>query len=119
MTDYPSFTKAMGAAGLEVRVRRGPGLKRLLGVPGHSLEIGDAVLYAHEYPTEQALKDFQGSVDANGGTIPTSDGNGRIIVEWAPPRFYGQGKLLVLYFGHHQRTLEALDLLLGPSFAGG
>jgi hypothetical protein len=52
--------------------------------------------------------------------IPFRRGLVGAMVEWvAPPHFYSGGKLLVLYVGDKQRTLEALDLLLGPQFAGG
>jgi hypothetical protein len=117
VTDYASFIEAMDSAGLAVGTRGGPGLQRLLGVPGHRLVVGGA-MYAHEYPSEQALSDFQDSVSPDGGSIPTSDGKGTLIVEWAPPRFYSKGRLLVLYFGNNRSTLDALDRLLGPPFAG-
>jgi hypothetical protein len=117
VTNYASLVEAMDGAGLVVGTRGGPGLKQLLGVPGHRLVVGGA-MYAHEYPSEQALSDFQDSVSPDGGSIPTSDGNGTLFVEWAPPRFYSKGRLLVLYFGNNRSTLDALDRLLGPPFAG-
>ena len=119
VTDYASFKGALDAAGVEVQTDGGQGLKRLLGVPGHHLTVGAGSMYAHEYPTGQALLAFQLSVDPSGGTIPTSDGNGTILVEWDPPRFYRSGKLLVVYFGHDRLTLQTLNRLLGSPFAGG
>jgi hypothetical protein len=36
----------------------------------------------------------------------------------APPHFYRQGRLLVLYLGEDTQTLGRLACLLGPPFAG-
>ena len=35
------------------------------------------------------------------------------------PHFYNNGKLIALYVGDHNDTIELLDGVLGPQFAGG
>jgi hypothetical protein len=80
--------------------------------------IDGAEVRAYEYPSQQALARFQASVSDDGYSIPMREG-GVAMVEWVePPHFYGAGRLLVVYFGERQRTLDALDLVLGPQFAG-
>ena len=67
----------------------------------------------------KALDDALSSIGRDGYSVPTRTG-GIADVEWiATPHFYGAGRLLVLYVGDEQRTIRALDLLLGPQFAGG
>ena len=52
--------------------------------------------------------------------MQTSTADGSTVVEWvATPHFYSAGTLLVLYVGDERRTLDALQRLLGPPFAGG
>ena len=120
VTDYASFTRALDAAGLEIRSFGGQGLESLLGVPGHRLSVGGEGMYAHEYPSAQALLGFELSVDPTGRRLPTGDNNGVILLEGQSPiRFYSAGKLRVLYGGNDHRTLETLHRLLGPPFAGG
>ncbi len=62
----------------------------------------------------RALDEVRSTIRPRGDTI------GSAIINWEnPPRLYGAGTLLVLYFGNKQRERDALDNLLGPQFAGG
>jgi hypothetical protein len=119
VTDYSTFAHALDAAGFTVRRRGQVGLPgKLLTVPGRQVFIDGVPASVFEYPTEGALDKVRSSISPRGDQIPTADG-GLAIISWDPPHFYGAGKLLVLYFGDKQRTLDQLDLLLGPQFAGG
>lgn len=69
-------------------------------------------------PEPQGLGELRSAISPDGSSIPT--GGGTAIVEWAAtPHAYGAGRLLVLHVGDRRRTLDALDQLLGPQFAGG
>jgi len=120
VTDYASFTQALEAAGFGVRPGDRTGLPlSLLAVPGQQVWIDGKQASVFEYPTEKALDKVRSAIRPRGDEVPTA-GGGTAIINWEdPPRFYGAGKLLVLYFGDKQRTLSALKLLLGPQFAGG
>ena len=119
VTDYVSFTQALEEAGLDVRSYGGQGLESLLDVPGHRLSVSGESMYAHEYPSEQALIGFRLSVDPTGARLPTGTNNGVILLEGQGPiRFYSKGTLLVLYGGNDHSTLQTLHRLLGPPFAG-
>jgi hypothetical protein len=117
VTDYSSFIDGLEAAGFEVRQGGRTGGDRLFR-SGRSVLIDDTRVSTYEYPSPTALDEFTASVSDDGSSIPAR-GGGIAIVQWSPPRFYAAGKLLVLYFGESQRTLDALELLMGPPFAGG
>jgi hypothetical protein len=86
-------------------------------VPGRQLFIDDVQASVFEYPTDQALDRVRSAIRPRGDVIPIASG-GTAIINWDPPRFYASGELLVMYFGDKQRTLDALDHLLGAPFAG-
>jgi hypothetical protein len=117
VTDYSSFIDRLEAAGFDVLQGERTGGDHLFR-PGQSVFIDGARVSTYEYPSAKALDEFTASVSKDGSSIPAR-GGGIAIVEWSPPRFFAAGKLLVLYFGDKQRTLDALELLMGPSFAGG
>lgn len=118
--DSASFTDGLEAVGLKVRpggpTRGFPA--SLFAVPGQHVWIDGVPVSVFEYPTEKALEKVRSAIRPRGDQIPTADG-GLAIINWDdPPHFYGAGKLLVLYFGNKRRTVDALNDLLGPPFAG-
>jgi hypothetical protein len=124
VTDDPSLTQALDAAGLDVveRVPQGRLLASVLREASwHQLVIGGGdhprahgvSASVYEFPTEKALDRARSSVTNDGNAIGDTE------IFWDAPHFYGQGRLLVLYFGNEQSTLDALTDLLGPPFAGG
>jgi len=116
--DYAALADGLEAAGVTVRpggpTREFP--TSLLAVPGRRLWIEGKQALVFEYPTEKALQHVRSAIRPRGDQIPTANG-GLAIINWAPPHFYSGGKLLVLYFGDKQRTVDALNLMLGPPFA--
>ncbi len=116
-TDYSTFTHALEAAGFAVREGKlAPGDP--FQEPARILFIDGVEVRTMEYPSQKALDGSRASISRDGYSIPTKSG-GIAMVEWiAPPHFYGAGKLLVLYLGDKQSTLDALELILGPQFAG-
>jgi hypothetical protein len=120
VTDSSSFVQALEAAGFSVRVRPGERealLGRFLGIRGQAVSLDGDRLFAFEFPTERNLTKVTRGISRRGDVLPTS-GGGNVIINWAPPRFYGVGQLLVVYFGDKQGTLLELSRLLGPPFAG-
>ena len=118
VTDYSSFTSALEADGFTVREGK-PAGGDFFAVPGQTVFIDDVLVSAYEYPDPRTLGDVRSSIGRDGYSVPTRTG-GIAVVEWvATPHFYGAGRLLVLYVGDERRTLEALDSVLGPQFAGG
>lgn len=119
VVDYSSFTLALETVGFSVRPGGRTGLPAsLLAVPGQQLFIEGVPTSVFEYPTERALDKVRSSIRPRGDEIPTADG-GTAIINWEAPHFYGSGKLLVVYLGDKQHTLDVLETLLGQPFAGG
>ncbi len=48
-----------------------------------------------------------------------SEGIGATVDYIAPPHWYKAGKIIVLYVGENQETIDLLETLLGQQFAGG
>jgi hypothetical protein len=115
VTDYSSFMDGLETAGFSVRPGGRAGFpSELLGVLGNEILIDGLPVLAFEFPNEKSLVEMRSTIRPRGDTIGTA------IINWSdPPRFYGAGRLLVLYFGDKQRTLDALDGFLGQQFAGG
>lgn len=122
VTDLDSFVRALEVAGYEVR--EGPDYENdLFPIPGQEVFIGGVRVLTFEYPTDDALIGWASGVTDHGWGIPA--GPYGTHVEWiGPPHFFSAGRLLVLYIGEWrrtrdgERTLEALELPLGPKFAG-
>jgi hypothetical protein len=66
-----------------------------------------------EYDSAEALENDAALVVSDGGSIGTT------MVDWiATPHFYKKGRLLVLYIGDDAESLNVLENVLGPQFAG-
>ena len=83
-------------------------------VIGTFVNVNGESLQVFEYETAETMESDAVLVDASGSSIGTS------MVTWmATPHFYKKGRILVLYVGDHAETLELLERVLGPQFAGG
>jgi hypothetical protein len=121
VTDYTSFIEALETAGFDIRQgdRTGGDGPFSLTEPGRSVYIDGVRVATYAYPSEEALDRFRSGVTDHGYGVPVGEAPGVAHVDWVdPPHFYAAGTLLVLYVGEEQHTLEALDLLIGPQFAG-
>jgi hypothetical protein len=112
--EYSAFIQGLEAAGFEVRPEgRIRFFEDIVGVPTRVVSLDGAEVWAMQYPTTASFRRIRSSVSPHGDEV------GSAIINWGDaPRYYGSGRLLVMYFGDRQRTLEALELLLRPSFAG-
>jgi hypothetical protein len=78
----------------------------------HVRVTGESV-YVFEYIAADAALGDASKVSPGGTPI----GNSQIT--WTdPPRFYRQGRIIVLYVGRREDVVQALDTILGPPFAG-
>lgn len=82
-------------------------------VRAQRLVVNGESVHVFEYPNPAAAAAERGEVSAEGTPI------GRTQITWvAPPRFYGQDRLIVLYVGRRDDVARALESILGPPFAG-
>lgn len=119
VTDSASLVAALEAAGFSVR--EGDVEARddmFFGVPRRSLLVGEHEVWLYEFDSSDALEEITSAITPDGFGVPTRRG-GVAQVEWiAPPHFFAGERLLVLYLGDDGDTLDALELVLGPQFAG-
>ena len=106
------FVEELQAKGVEPET--GDALQQpFFSVTGSTINIGDESIQVFEYDSAETMESDAVLVDANGSSIGTS------MVSWvATPHFYKKGRILVLYVGDHTETLELLESVLGPQFAG-
>jgi hypothetical protein len=83
-------------------------------VIGTNVNINGEGVQVFEYDSAETMESDAVLVDASGSPIGTT------MVTWmATPHFYKKGRILVLYVGDNAGTLEVLESVLGPQFAGG
>lgn len=83
-------------------------------VIGDYVSLNGESVQVFEYDSAETMESDAVLVDASGSPIGTS------MVTWiATPHFYKKGRILVLYVGDNAETLEILQSVLGPQFAGG
>lgn len=84
-----------------------------LSVGGTLIKLDGQDVQVFEYPSEAQLQAQAKSISSDGSTIGTSK------IHWlAPPHFFRQGRVLVLYVGDDAMTISALEAALGEQFAG-
>lgn len=72
-----------------------------------------------EYDDEAVAVAEAEFISRDGFTYTSADGTRQVNVGWiAQPQFYRAGRLIVLYVGENRQTIDLLQELLGPPFAG-
>lgn len=108
------------------------GVYQMLKSSGIPTEIGPEIStpYFEEKPRGMKIHgspvlflefDDDADADALAASI-SSDGRkigDKAVTEKGTPHFFRKGKVIAVYFGERESTLEALELTLGPQFAGG
>lgn len=109
---YQSLVEHLRAAGLQVEPAGEvhqpffTPVARVILVDGEDVQV-------YQYPSGQAAEAEASRVSATGTTIGTAK------VSWlAPPHFFRKGAVLVIHLGSNPKTLDALERLMGPQFAG-
>ncbi len=126
VTDYASFVRNLNKSGATVEPKGNTehpsfselfsGVEKLIKLDGENLGIW-------EYSNEATAKAEAKFVKFDGFDIyrpPDSESEGLAFhVDWiAPPHWYEKGRIIVLYVGRNQKTLDMLENLLGTQFAG-
>jgi hypothetical protein len=124
-TPVPSPQPMIAAGGLEelVEALRALGLTVEVGGPiddplfsgeGRYLRVNGVDLQVFEYASEAEREAESGRITEYGSPSPT------MIVEWiAPPHFWAQGRLIVLYVGYDKALAGQLTAVLGEPVAVG
>ena len=110
--DYVSLIDGLRAAGASVEPA-GEVRQTFFAVPGQKITVNGEDVQVFEHPTAVAAEAAAATVSSDGSSVGTT------MITWvAPPHFYRQGRLVVLYVGSSQKVLQALEGVLGPPFAG-
>lgn len=110
--DRSALIEAFRGAGAEVEV--GDKIDQLFfSVEGQIIRLNGEDVQVFEYETAEIMESDSAQVAPDGGSIGTS------MVTWvASPHFYRAGRIIVLYVGDNQSTIELLEGVLGAQFAG-
>lgn len=108
------------------------GVYQMLKSSGIPAEIGPEISTAYFDEKPRGLKihgspvlflEFDDAADADAlAASISSDGRkigDKTVNEKGTPHFFRKGKVIAVYFGDRENTIEALTLTLGPQFAGG
>ncbi len=108
--------QALRQQGLTVRLdgEIPPEVNRFFSVSAQLIVINDSRVNAFEYPSPEAA-----AADA---ALVSPDGQPGLLtrITWvSTPRFYRQGRLIVLYVGCSAEIVRALEATIGPPFVIG
>lgn len=94
-------------------VMEGQPTEGLFETPGSTLIIDGQEVQVVEFPTEQEAQQQASTISPDGSTLAGS------IVDWQePPHFYQYGKMILLYSGNDEGTLNTLEDAMGAQVAG-
>ncbi|GAB4577342.1 MAG: hypothetical protein Fur0022_00730 [Anaerolineales bacterium] len=112
VTDYDSLVEALRAAGATVEPAD-PVSQPFFGPEGQVLKVNGQDVQVFEYPDDAAAERDAETISPDGSSTTTT------MITWIDaPHFYKTGKLIVLYVGSEEGTLQLLESVLGPQFAG-
>lgn len=110
--DQASLVAALQAEGATVEM--GDSITQdFFSVEGQTVKVNGADLQVFEYENATTMEEATSQVAPDGGSIGTS------MPMWIDkPHFYKAGRIIVLYVGSDQKTLDLLNMVMGPQFAG-
>lgn len=121
-TDMPQLIERLTTAGLSVEQAGDASSAALPGIwrrDGRLLRIEGELVTVFEHPDAVSAKADAVQISPDGSKIGPGDSGTTTSVDWiAPPHFYRNGRLFVLYVGRVDAVTEALEAALGPQFAG-
>lgn len=113
ITDLTSFTDLLEVHGATVETA-GSIDQPFLSVPGEILIVNGGDVQVFEYATPEEAQAEAAQIPPDGTSFDT------VMVSWIDtPHFYQVGRLIVLYVGSDQATLDLLETLLDNQIAGG
>jgi hypothetical protein len=112
VTDYITLVDALRAQGAIIEPS-GDISQPFFTVEGRVIQVNSQDVQVFEYADEAAAAAEAELVAPDGSSVGTS------MVSWMDsPHFYKAGRLIVLYVGDDATTIDLLEMVLGPQFAG-
>lgn len=110
-----AFVHELRGIGMTVEVTDRQTSQPFFTVPGRLIRVRGESVWAFEYPTLAAAGTDAALVYPDGSGIGTT-----VHIGWInTPHFYRRDYLIVLYVGVDRETMNGLERVLGPQFAGG
>jgi hypothetical protein len=112
VVDYETLVSRLSAEGAVIE--RGDDITQpFFSVKAKTATINGEDLQVYEYLSEKTVEEEGAMVSSSGSSIGTN------MVNWMmPPHFFKSGKMIVIYLGSNQDTMNLLEDILGPQFAG-
>jgi hypothetical protein len=110
------FVQALRQQGFNVTLadQIRPEVNRFFSVPAHQLRVDESQVNAFEYPSSEAAVAEAALISPDGQPSPVAR------ISWvSTPRFYHQGRLIVLYVGCSTEIVQALQATVGTPIAIG
>ncbi len=110
--DYAGLVGNLRQAGVTVEPA-GEVAQPFFGIKAQVIQVNGQNVQVLEYPDEATAQLEAGQIRSDGSLM------GNSMVDWIfAPRFYRNGRLIVLYAGDDATTRRALEAELGAQFAG-
>ncbi|MCE2503660.1 MAG: hypothetical protein J4G05_06350 [Chlorobi bacterium] len=87
--------------------------KSYFDMPARGLKINGSPVLFLEFDGNKDVEEFIEKIAPDGSTI-----DGKSLNESSPSHYYRQGKVVALYLGKKESTLEILEIVLGQQIAG-
>lgn len=111
-TDLKSLTRKLRTVGSTVKLDEKVS-QPFFSTPGRILIVNGEPVQVFEFKTAAKAATEVRKVSKEGSPIGTT------MITWvAPPHFFRNGKLVVLYLGENSTVIKALEKVLGGQFAG-
>lgn len=109
LADLEEALRARGAA-----VELGESVNQpFILVPGQTIFLDGVEVQAYEFVTEGSRQEVSSTITESGEVTGVN------LPEWEDiPNFWAQGRLIVLYVGRDEPTIDLLSFVLGPPITG-
>jgi hypothetical protein len=112
LLDREALVKRLEAEGAKVEIME-PIQQEFFTPPAQMINFDEAGIQVYEYESPEKMEAEAARVSPEGSSIGTS------MVSWIePPHFLKAGRIIVLYLGSDEGTIQLLEKILGPQFAG-
>jgi hypothetical protein len=110
--DYVSLVEALRAEGAVIEPK-GDISQVFFSVPGVLISVNGEDVQVFEFPDEESAETEAATISPDGSSTPTT------MITWiAPPHFFKNSGVIVLYVGTNEAVVALLERVLGPQFAG-
>lgn len=118
---YTGFLDDLQTHGATVQEDGQGGPGQSLPSTAHIVIVNGNRITVYEYVTTHDAELDMARISPDGSTITSSDGSGGesvVVIDYiAPPHWFHEGRILVLYVGCDDSLLALLQQIMGPSFA--